>query len=138
MPPGAVGPWRLASLAPCVAGWSLRPSAKGSAVADSQHDASQDLVVIVVYAEPTHAWQREVHVAPGSTVNDALTASGIGADYPALDLHTSAVGIFGRPVAHTTVLTNGDRVEIYRALVFDPMVSRRRRAAHRALTTKKH
>jgi putative ubiquitin-RnfH superfamily antitoxin RatB of RatAB toxin-antitoxin module len=37
-------------------------------------------------------------------------------------------GIFGKPVATSAMLRDGDRVEIYRPLKIDPKEARRRRA----------
>jgi putative ubiquitin-RnfH superfamily antitoxin RatB of RatAB toxin-antitoxin module len=39
--------------------------------------------------------------------------------------------VYGRACAPDHVLQDGDRLEIYRPLDFDPQESRRRRAAHR-------
>jgi putative ubiquitin-RnfH superfamily antitoxin RatB of RatAB toxin-antitoxin module len=39
------------------------------------------------------------------------------------------IGVYGRRCEADTPLCDGDRVEIYRPLNFDPMESRRRRAA---------
>ena len=72
-----------------------------------------------------------VEAAPGSfkaialelparaTVRDAITASGMSG---------SAYGIFGKRVTLDTLLSEGDRVEIYRPLAMDPKEARRRRA----------
>lgn len=40
-------------------------------------------------------------------------------------------GVFGKAQAADAPLADGDRVEIYRGLSFDPKESRRRRAEHR-------
>jgi putative ubiquitin-RnfH superfamily antitoxin RatB of RatAB toxin-antitoxin module len=45
------------------------------------------------------------------------------------------VGIFGRAAEPQARLADGDRVEIYRGLSFDPKESRRRRAEHRRART---
>jgi putative ubiquitin-RnfH superfamily antitoxin RatB of RatAB toxin-antitoxin module len=67
-------------------------------------------------------------VTPGTTVADAVAQSGILARVP---LHRDAIGyaIFGRRVAASAVLEDGDRVEITRPLACDPKVARRRRGA---------
>jgi putative ubiquitin-RnfH superfamily antitoxin RatB of RatAB toxin-antitoxin module len=62
----------------------------------------------------------------GSTVRDAIAASGIGERHPGID--PGAVGVFGRRVAPDAPLADGDRVEVYRALLDDPKEARRRRA----------
>ncbi|HVP86672.1 MAG TPA: RnfH family protein, partial [Casimicrobiaceae bacterium] len=44
------------------------------------------------------------------------------------DLARCPVGIFGRRVERGRILSDGDRVEIYRPLVAEPRDARRRRA----------
>src|SRR3546814_10501406 len=51
--------------------------------------------------------------------------------FPSTWCFRSKVGVYGQECTLDRVLTDGDRVEIYRPLVFDPMESRRRRALHR-------
>ena len=61
----------------------------------------------------------------GSTVDDALAASGL------LDRHPQAdglpVGIWGRKVERSAVLREHDRIELYRPLQCDPKEARRQR-----------
>ncbi|AOB31096.1 electron transporter [Bordetella sp. H567] len=90
------------------------------------------MTVWVVYARPHQAWRRQVDLPAGATVAQALAASGFTQAFPDVDPWQAGVGVFGRRVQPGHSLSGGDRVEIYRALVFDPMESRRRRAAHRA------
>ena len=80
--------------------------------------------VTVVRAMPDEATEIEVELPAGATVDDALAQSGITAD-------KSPVGIFGRRVSRQTVVTDGDRIEIYRPLIADPKDARRSRAARR-------
>lgn len=89
--------------------------------------ASEPVVVEVCYALPTRQWLRALALPAGATVADALAASGLVTEL-GLSLPLDA-GIYGRRCAPETPLQNGDRVEIYRPLDFDPMESRRRRAA---------
>ena len=83
--------------------------------------------VEVVYALPQRQQRLTVELAPGSTVRDAILASGLH-DLPS-QVDTARVGIWGRRVGMETGLRDGDRVEIYRLLVADPKVIRRERAA---------
>jgi uncharacterized protein len=62
-----------------------------------------------------------------STVLEALHASGLGAEFPALDLRTAAVGVWGRKARVSQPLREGDRIEVYRPLAVDPKVARRER-----------
>lgn len=70
-------------------------------------------------------------VTPGSTVQDALTQARGHAGFGMLVDQSVAVGVFGKKLDLTAVLSDGDRVELYRPLVVEPKVARRRRAAHR-------
>ncbi len=62
------------------------------------------------------------------TVEEAIRDSGILARFPEIDLARAIVGIYGRRVALTETVRDGDRVEIYRPLTADPKEARRRRA----------
>jgi putative ubiquitin-RnfH superfamily antitoxin RatB of RatAB toxin-antitoxin module len=88
--------------------------------------------ITVCHAMPGLAWQRELILSAGATAGQALAASGFSAAFPAVDPWLAGVGVHGHVVAAGHVLRDGDRVEVYRPLVFDPMESRRRRAAHKA------
>ena len=84
-----------------------------------------DIHVSVCYPLSPQPLLRMVTLGEGSTLRDALQASGIA--MPGLDLATCPVGVFGKKKAPDTVLREGDRVEIYRPLVADPKDARRRR-----------
>ena len=80
----------------------------------------------VLRIEIVHATRDEqvvcaLEVPRGATVIDAVRRSGATAD------EGTAFGIYGRRVRADTLLEDGDRVEIYRPLVADPKVARRRR-----------
>jgi len=87
------------------------------------------ILVEVAYAPPGKPMHRHLRVASGSTVGDAIHASGLLARCPEIDMNRNRVGIFGRLAQLDTPLRNGDRVEIYRPLRADPKEARRRRAA---------
>jgi putative ubiquitin-RnfH superfamily antitoxin RatB of RatAB toxin-antitoxin module len=88
--------------------------------------------VIVAWAVPQHALLRPVQVPPGTTIAQAIAASGILQDVPEIDLAVYPVGIYGKKKLLDTVLRPLDRIEIYRPLLADPKESRRRRAAHKS------
>jgi putative ubiquitin-RnfH superfamily antitoxin RatB of RatAB toxin-antitoxin module len=71
--------------------------------------------------------QIELRLPAGSTVRDAVQASGLRARYPALELGLAGVGVWGRPAPPEQPLRDRDRVEIYRPLTVDPKVARRER-----------
>ncbi len=89
------------------------------------------LHVEVIRAWPDRIWRQNVKLNPGATVQQALQASGVFQVFPELAGQALALGIFGRPVQADEALSDGDRIELYRPLRFDPKESRRRRAAHR-------
>ena len=64
---------------------------------------------------------------PGSTLADALRAGGVIEAEAAGLPEGLACGIWGRRQAMPTVLRDGDRVEVYRALTVDPKEARRQR-----------
>lgn len=83
--------------------------------------------VEVAYALAERQWLLAVELPAGACVADAVEASGVVA---AAGLSEPLeFGVHGRRCAAGTLLADGDRVEIYRPLSFDPMQSRRRRAA---------
>jgi uncharacterized protein len=84
--------------------------------------------VQVCYATPQRQWLIDLDVAPGSTVHQAILASGIMQQVAEIDLSVWRVGVFGKLCELDRVLTTHDRIEIYRPLQADPMESRRRRA----------
>ena len=71
----------------------------------------------------------DLHLPRQSTIRDAFEISQISKKYQEIDINVYKVGIFGKLKALNTVLRQGDRVEIYRALTADPMEARRRRFA---------
>lgn len=90
--------------------------------------------VTVVFALPDRATEIPVRLSAGGTVADALERSGLAARHPEIDLAGTRVGIFGKLADRKAILADGDRVEVYRALVADPKEHRLRRAAARHKT----
>ena len=85
--------------------------------------------VVVAYATPTQEYLQALEVDPGTTIGQAIEASGVLAAFPDINLVTQPVGIFAKKKTLETVLRPRDRIEIYRPLVADPKDSRRKRAA---------
>ena len=83
--------------------------------------AAELLPVQVCWAMPEEAHVRDLLVAPGTTVEQALLQNGI-------DPSAQPVGIYGKKRVPDTVLRAHDRIELYRPLIADPKDSRRRRA----------
>lgn len=86
------------------------------------------LHVQVAYAMPQRQWLIELDLPPGSSAEQAIHASGLLQSQPEIDLGTLKIGIFGQLITLQQVLHGGDRVEIYRDLLIDPMQARRTKA----------
>jgi len=80
----------------------------------------------VAYSEPASQVWLNVEVPDDATVQAAIEQSGILNMFPQIDLATQKVGIFGRLVEQETALRPGDRIEIYRPIVCDPLTVPRR------------
>ncbi|HFD6680940.1 TPA: RnfH family protein [Providencia alcalifaciens] len=87
-----------------------------------------DINIEVTYALPEKQFLLSVKVAEGTTIEDAIIASGILALRSDIDLKKNKVGIYSRPVKLGDVVQEGDRIEIYRPLIADPKELRRKRA----------
>ena len=83
----------------------------------------------LVFAAADSQMLIDVKLTPGATIADAIAASGIVDEFPQHALLTLPVGIWGHLAAADQVLRDGDRVEIYRELLIDPMESRRLKAS---------
>jgi putative ubiquitin-RnfH superfamily antitoxin RatB of RatAB toxin-antitoxin module len=81
----------------------------------------------VVYCTADEQHVVAVDLAPGSTLRDAVRASGL-LELPELGSQPLDLGVFNRPRPAGTLLRDGDRVEIYRPLSVDPKQARRLRA----------
>ncbi len=82
----------------------------------------------VAYALPDEQWIVPLRVAEGTTLEQAVHASGLPEKRPEINLTAQKVGIYGKAAKLDTVLRAGDRVEIYRPLIADPKEVRRLRA----------
>jgi len=90
--------------------------------------AERTIAVEVFYAGAEQQILRRIELACGSTVMQAIEASGIIEVLPQGAVDQNRLGIFSRRVSAQQVLQAGDRIEIYRPLTLNPMEARRRRA----------
>ncbi|MBI5860903.1 MAG: RnfH family protein [Rhodocyclales bacterium] len=90
---------------------------------------AENIQIDVGYALPQR--QEIIHLAlpAGSTVQQAIEASGLLAKYPEIDVAQNKLGIYAKLVKPDTLLHDHDRVEIYRPLIADPKEVRKARAA---------
>lgn len=89
--------------------------------------APAELQVEVVYCpQPGICDSVALLVPPGTTVGDALKASGLLQRH-ALMTEGLRVGVWGKLRETGSILRERDRVEIYRPLIVDPKEARRQR-----------
>ncbi len=84
--------------------------------------------VEVAFATPEKQAVTAVTVLTDSTVQQAIGASGILNQFPEIDLQKMSVGVFGKVCQLDRIIGQGERVEIYRPLMQNPMDARRDRA----------
>ena len=88
----------------------------------------QQISIEVAYALPDRQALLEVVIEQGTSVEQAIKASGIIKRFPQIDLSKDKVGIWNRTCKLSDEPKNGDRIEVYRPLIADPKEARRRRA----------
>lgn len=88
--------------------------------------------VEVVYALPERYWSVPLELASGATVAQALSSAGMERVAEGAEIDPARLAVFSRPVLPSTVLRDGDRLEILRPLVADPKQNRRARAVESA------
>jgi len=93
-------------------------------------------MIEIAYATPHKQKIIECEIEQGTSLRDAVKSSDILQHFPEIDVESCDLGVFGKAVAPTYELVDGDRIEIYRALVADPKEIRRQRA-EMGLKTKK-
>lgn len=89
---------------------------------------SDKINIEIVYALTHDQTLLKQQLPAGTTVADAINASGILVKHPEIDLAKNKLGIFGKLTKADAVLRDKDRVEIYRPLIADPKEVRRQRA----------
>lgn len=82
----------------------------------------------VAFATPGRQLLLTVAVQAGATVSDVVAGSSIMDVFPEQSADQLSLGIWGKEVSGDTLVSAGDRVEIYRPLKLDPREARRRLA----------
>lgn len=89
---------------------------------------AESLSIEIAYALPQKQELVQLKLPAGSTVQQAIEASGLKQKHPEIDLAKNKVGVFGKLSKLDTPLRDRDRVEIYRPLIADPKEVRKKRA----------
>jgi len=90
---------------------------------------SDEILVEVAYALPEEQVIISIKVPKKINIKQAIEKSGIEKKFPEIDLSKNKVGIFGKQTTLDHLLSDRDRIEIYRSLILDPKEMRRKRAA---------
>jgi len=86
------------------------------------------IVVEVAYGVPQQQFLESISVVSNTSIRDVIMQSGLLLQFPDLEVDSLEAGIFSKRMPLDHVVSDGDRVEIYRPLVIDPKEARRRRA----------
>lgn len=93
---------------------------------------AEQLNVQVCYATPDVEFLRELAVAPGTTIAQAIELSGLLREVAGIDPAAMVAGVYAKKKALDTAVRDHDRIEVYRPLLADPKDSRRKRAEKKA------
>ncbi len=88
----------------------------------------EEIRVEVVFATPQRQRLVTVTLPAPATVMDAISRSALAERFPAETFDELQAGVWGHPVGRNHILSDGDRVEIYRPLELDPREARRQLA----------
>jgi len=86
--------------------------------------------VEVVFATPDKQLLLSVVLAKDDSVQQVIDKSGVLKQCPEIDLSTMPVGVFGKTCKLDKRVEAGERIEIYRPLLQNPMDARRNRAVN--------
>ncbi len=89
---------------------------------------AETLHVEVVYALPQRQELVKLMLPAGSTLQQAVEASGLLQRYPEIDPGKLKLGVYGKLSKPDALLRERDRVEIYRPWIADPKEVRKKRA----------
>lgn len=87
--------------------------------------------ISIAYAVPGRQVLQSHNVPDGTTIRGAIESSGILEQLPMVDLDKNKVGIFGKAKPLDTLVSPGDRVEIYFPVTVDPKTLPKRKAAEK-------
>ena len=120
------------------------PEYQRTDVPNSRIEDENDLILVeVAYASTESQEIVQLRVPRGTVAYDAVSLSKITNIFPEVDIIEADLGVFSspldgkrRPSSKTYVLSENDRVEIYRPLIISPMELRRQRANLRSESAK--
>ncbi len=84
-------------------------------------------VTVAFSPAPRQVCEWTVTLPEGATLAQAIEASGLRCEFPALSIESLQRAVWGRAAPADRLLREGDRVELLRGLRVDPKVARRER-----------
>ena len=84
--------------------------------------------VEIVFALESQIWRKNLQVLRGSTPEDVIEESGLLIAFPELKSNKLNYGIYSKMVDQHYLMSENDRLEIYRPLKADPKTVRREMA----------
>lgn len=97
-------------------------------MSEAKLDCNALIFVEVAFADPLQQKIYRLELPANTTARQAVCKSGLADDFPTFDFDRAPLGVFGTKVPDNYLLTNHDRVEVYRPLVQSPRDARRIRA----------
>ena len=97
-------------------------------IIETSLEQGEQLHIEIVYGLPNKQELLSLPVAQGTTVEQAITESGILDLFNDIDLSVNSVGIWNKMAKLSDQVKDLDRIEIYRPLIADPKEVRKRRA----------
>ncbi len=94
---------------------------------DTQNTTGTDISIEVAFATETRQKIIQLKLPINSTARQAVQISNLALEFPQFDFDSAPLGVFGRKVPDDYLLTDQDRVEIYRPLQQSPQDARRQR-----------
>jgi uncharacterized protein len=89
---------------------------------------SQTISVEVIYASLEQVFSVHVQLpVEKACVKDAIALARLSPQWPKVEIDSQKLAIFGQATQLNSVLHDGDRIEILRPLLIDPMDARRGR-----------
>lgn len=88
--------------------------------------------VTLVYALAERQLQCGLELAEGATIADAIRESGLDLQFPEIAKSGTMTGIYGVVAGRDALLSEGDRIEIYRPLQIEAKEARRARLKAKA------
>ena len=92
----------------------------------------KSMEIQVAFAAEKRQKVLSVSVPMYTTAWQAVEQSGIMQHFPEFDFDDAAIGVYGKLIPRSHLLSNHDRVEIYRKLKQKPTTTRRNRAKRSA------